>query len=170
MTSPQHFLVSKEAAPLIAGDNKGERLLVSFKKPDNPVRFYVYTTEGKLLRTFSHKIEDSRYKFNDFFIKASPSEFMNPKKYPAETFSPYIYSMFIHKERFIVFLWLQDYIKEERVKNRTFCLIFDSEGKKLSEFQVEDDMRFFCISREGLLLASKSDEEITKLYVYKLNR
>jgi len=168
MRMARQFMMSKETAPVIGSDINGEMVLISFEKPDNPIQFYIYNTKGQLLKEFSYPIEDEKYKFSRFFIDATSEAIMDPKRYPEKTFSPYIYSQFIHDDCFVVFLWLQEFSKKELINNTSYCLVFDKNGKIVDKLEVDSQMKFFCISKDGYLLGSKPDEETTRLYVYKL--
>lgn len=161
-------VISDECIPDFAVDEKRERLLVSFRSPDNPIRFFIYTVAGKKIKEFSYPIPDKRYRFSDFLLNATLEDIRNPKKYPAKSFRPFIYRLFIHKGHYIVNLWLEDRRRNELVRRRGFCLVFNEAGALKGKLALGGAMRFFSISPGGYILAGAFDEEITKLYIYKL--
>jgi len=169
---PKHRLhkmrVAIETLPVFGIDEEKKNLLLSFEKPDNPVIFYVYTVDGKQVEKFFYKIDDTKYKISDFYINASWQDIANPKKFPAKRFIPTVDSLFIHKGHYVVFLSLRDYNKKEQVRSRSFCLIFVPGGKLKHRFQIDSNLRALSLSPEGFLLATKSDEEPTRLYIFKL--
>ncbi len=47
-------------------------------------------------------------------------------------------------------------------------ICFNPDGSLKDEIKFEEPFKLFSISNEGIVLASKSDEEITKLYIFQL--
>lgn len=158
-----------ETMPICALNQDRSRLLVSFRKPDNTVTFYLYTIGGKLLSSFSHRIRERNYKISRFYLTASAKDLRDLRKYPDEFHIPVVNALGFYKDHYVVFLNLQDYKKNKLDKVRVFCLIFNSKGKLVKRFPVDDSLRVFCISNNGVILASKPDEEITKIYIHQLN-
>lgn len=161
--------IGVETKPVLGMDEKNENILVSFWKPDNPVVFFVYTLEGKMIKSFKYKLEDETYKISRFYIEASWEEIIDLNKYPNETHALRIDSLFIFKRHYIVFLVFEDYQKKELVNEHRICLVFNPQGKLHGSLKISDKLRIFSISKDGYVLASRSDEEIAKIYLFKLN-
>jgi hypothetical protein len=170
---PKHQLhkmrVAIETLPVFGTDEERKYLLVSFEKPDNPVAFFVYDVEGKPIEKFFYKIDDQKYRISKFYIDASWQDIANPLKSPAKRFIPTVDSLFIHKEQYVVFLSLRDYKKKEQVRSQSFCLVFAPGGELKHRFPIDSNLRVLSISPEGFLMATKSEEEPTRLYIFKLN-
>jgi len=164
----RHRVISDEFIPVFGVDEKREQVLVSFRNPDNPVRFFVYTIDGREIRNFSYTIKDNRYRFSQFLLDATIQDIANPLKYPKERFQPGIYSLFVYRNHYIVNLWLEKFQRDQLVERRCLCLVFNHDGKLKGEIEVKEAMRFFSISPEGYLLAGAFDEDIVKLYIFKL--
>ncbi len=160
-------LSSSHLHPIYALSSNKKEILVSFRSPDNPVVFFVYNLDGKLLRKFSHIISEKKYKFPLFFLTASIEELRNPNKWP-DRYSPRLDSVFIYKNHYIAFLSLHDYVKKELVNNRSFCLIFNREGILKHRFPLKRGLRIFDMC-SGYFLGTVNDEDIEKLYIYTLN-
>ncbi len=92
------MMLNSETKPIFAVDNKKENILISFKKPDNPIRLFLYNIEGKQLKCFSYKIPEKKYKLSDFLLKASWDDIVDDNKYPAQSNTPVIYSLATHKD------------------------------------------------------------------------
>jgi 6-bladed beta-propeller len=164
----QHLIVSKESEPYIAVDHARETMLLTFKKPGNPVDFYVYSIKGELQKKFSYPLP-AKYKFFDYYIKTqSIADLRNPNHYPKESHYPFLMGLQIYKGHYIALLWFRDYKKKELVNETYSMLIFNPNGTLKDELKFEDPLKILSISEEGIVLAGKSDEEITKLYIYQL--
>lgn len=165
----RRVLISEATKPVIAVNRQRQLMMVSYSYPGNPIMFYIYNTRGKLLKKFSHAI-DSKYQFFDLLIKTKTlSNIRNPANYPKKYYRPYIFGLHFYRGHYLAQLWLEDYKrKKELVKRTMLLLIFNPEGTLKDEIPLEDGLRFFSISKDGYVLASKLDEEITKLYIYKL--
>lgn len=168
-TDLQQLRIWLETMPILAINPDRSKILVSFRKPNNPVLFFLMTTQGTPLGQFSYEIKDKKYQVSDFYLKSSGKDLMDLNKYPDEFHIPIINAMGFLNNYYVVFLNLQDYKKTELEKTRVFGLIFNLQGTLLNQFQADDSLRIFSISENGTVLASKPDEEVTKIYVYHLN-
>lgn len=161
------MLINNRFEPTYDYNEKTKEILVSFRHPDNIARYFVYNTDGTLLKKFSYTVKDKKYKFNRLFID-NPSKVKTIEKWPPRY---EIYQkVFIYEDNYIVILSLDDYkAKEKLVSNRhSFLLIFDQNGKFLKQYPVDDHL---SILRQcnGYLLGTIWEQEIDKCYIYKLD-
>ncbi len=164
----RNIIFSQVTKPVIGVDFDRKEILVSFFKPDNPIKFFVYTIDGRLVKTFSYKLEE-KYKFFDFYVKAkSYKDISNPEKFPSKHSDVDIKRLFIHKNHYIAALRLFDYVKEEVEMSTPYLLVFNREGKLKEKLRLESNLGILNITTEGYVLATKWDEDVTKLYIYKL--
>ncbi len=160
-------IISSYTQPVFGVDGTKREVLVSFACPHNPVDFYLYNVAGKLLKKFSYTIEDKRYRYPEFFLTAPLTMLAKPDKYP-DRFMPRINTLAIYKEHFVIFLSLDDHVKNEKVRSRQVCLIFDRNGKLKEKFPLGKGEMIFNYSN-GYFLGRNSEDDDTKLYIYKLN-
>lgn len=165
----RHAMISKETAPIIGVDDKRQEVLVSHMHPENPFKMYVYSNKGKLLKTLIRPL-DRKYQFFDLYIKVKSYEkIVDPNSYPKKYFRPFLFGLHIHRGHYLAELWLEEYKRKKELVSRTqLLLIFNPDGTFKEEVVLEKDLRLFSISNDGFVLASKLDEETTKLYVYRL--
>lgn len=76
--------------------------------------------------------------------------------------------LFIYKDYYLVQLWLEEYHGNKSLTNQAFLLIFDTQGNMKRKIELNRELRIFSISSDGYILASGMDEDIPKLYIYKL--
>lgn len=162
------FRVHIETIPVMGIDEGQSRVLVTFNKPDNPVVFYVYGMDGKLIKRFQYAIKEERYKLSDFYLKASWKEIADPAKIPKEEFIPMVQSVYIFKKHYVAFFSLNHLKKKQIISSRKFCVIFDLTGKVVQRLKIDDGLKVLSLSWEGYVLAAQNDEEISKLYVFEL--
>jgi len=164
----RRFVISKETESKIGLDEEKKKVLVSFSKPANPIRFFVYSLKGELLKTFSYPL-DKKYQFFDFYVNfKSFADIRDKSRYPSRSYVPMIPSLFIHKDHYIASLRLQDFEKKKIVSETSYLLIFDKEGKLKDRIALDNDLGIFSISKDGYVFGSKGDEEVAKLYIYQL--
>jgi len=141
-------------------------ILVSFKLPDNPIRFFVYDINGKIKKKFSYSIADKKYKFSDFFFKASIEKMRNPDLWP-DRYEPLLDSICIYNNHYLAFLKLCSYKKKEMIENQNYCLIFNTDGVLEDIFPIDNKLRMIRYSN-GYFLGTGNDEDVEKLYIYKI--
>ncbi len=157
---------SNYSQPSVYVDRMSEEVLVSFNRPDNPIIFYVYNLEGKLLKRFSYQIEEKKYKFPMFKLEASIAKLRDPNTWPTR-FELGIDCVAIYKEQYITFVSLEDFEKKEKVNSRKYCLIFDRKGVFKEVISLPKDLWIHKLSN-GYFLGTMRDEDVEKLYIYKL--
>jgi len=168
LVKARRIMISKETDPKIAYDDENEKILVSFFKPANPIRFFVYSLKGELLKTFSYPL-DKKYQFFDFYVNSkSLADIKDKSRYPSRSYVPMIPSLFIHKNHYIASLRLQDFEKKKIVSETFYLLIFDKEGTLKDKVLMDSDLGIFYISKEGYVFGSKDDEDSPKVYIYRL--
>jgi 6-bladed beta-propeller len=170
MSSDQIFrniVMNNRFEPVYCYNDVRKEIFVSFRTPDNPVRFFVYDVDGKLLKEFSYAIEDKKYKFNRFFLDSPRSKIRDKKKWP-ERFEPNIRVM-ITNRYYLAFLALHDYNAQEKdiAKRKCFLLIFDKEGKLVKKSQLDDQFGAIRYSN-GYILGTIWEEDDEKLFIYQL--
>ncbi|MCP4221659.1 MAG: hypothetical protein GY765_43945 [bacterium] len=169
LSYPKMLMLNTETRPIFAVDEKKENVLVTFKKPDNPIRFYLYNLKSKQLKNFSYEIPEKEYKLSDFYLKASLADIMDISKYPKEAHIPVVSTICFHKEHYIVTFFLVDYEKKDVIKSRSFFLVLDKNGKPIKRITVDPTFRLFSITPDGYVLSAKMDEDDEpKLCIYKL--
>ncbi|MCP5103052.1 MAG: hypothetical protein GY950_06725, partial [bacterium] len=100
----ENVLIAAYAKLAMDIDPVNNELLVAFLFPDNPVKFFVFNMEGKPLKEFSYEVEEKKYKF--FYWSGHPKKKAGSKA--ANAFKIRLDSVFIHKDRYLVFLNLED--------------------------------------------------------------
>jgi hypothetical protein len=167
-TAVRLTVINKQFEPTYAYHPKHREVLVSFMQPDNPIKFYVYNTRGKLLRSFSFHIKDKKYKFQDFFLKANMTKIANVKSYP-ERYEPYL-RVFITERHYIGFLVLNHFPKgQKNVETRKcFLLIFNRKGEIINQFPLADQTQLLRYAN-GYFLGIFLDDEVERLFIYQLS-
>jgi hypothetical protein len=151
--------------PVYDYDRSSNEIIVSFRSPDNPIRFFVYNIDGKLVREFSYTINEKKYKFSRLFLDTPISKLREPKKWPPR-FEPNL-RVYIHNNHYVAFLALHDFEGKEIVRRRYFCLIFGRDGNLISRIPLNSKLLIIRESN-GFFLASLWEEDIEKLYIYRL--
>jgi hypothetical protein len=150
------------AAPVIGIDDKKQKILVSFQYPGNPILFYLYSTDGILMKKFQYQLDD-RFKF-------PVHNLTYPLKYPPESHTAVVDSIYYYKGHFLVFL-VTFQKKREKVVNREYnCLFFDESGVLKGVYPTEIGLKVFYISHDGYLLGKNFDAEIEQLLIYKIKQ
>ncbi|MCK5057611.1 MAG: hypothetical protein KAT34_13195 [Candidatus Aminicenantes bacterium] len=143
----------------IAVDRENKRVLISFKRPDNPIEFFVYDFDGKLKMKFSHSLE-KKYKF--------PYYTLYSQKEPNHSYEFGIGSVFIYKKNYIAALVQFERKKTKSSKQVDTLLVFSENGKLRHQEIFNESYRFFYISKKGHLLGKNFDADIEQLYVFRL--
>ena len=151
-----NFLVE----PRVGKDVEKTKLIVAFFNSNNPAEFFVYNLEGKLLLEFTHQF-DKKYTFPGYYLKS-------PKKHPDVSHGILISSLFIYKDKFIVFPILIKYKKQYPSHSRYLCLVFDKDGKLQDQLELQGHMKFYYISKDGYLLGKDHESEIERLDIFKI--
>ncbi|MDY0231973.1 MAG: 6-bladed beta-propeller [Candidatus Saccharicenans sp.] len=136
-------------------------IIISFEYPPNPVKFFVYDLEGKLIKTFNYNA-DKKYQFPDF-LKSFPL------KYPAKkVYYPKLSSIFVYKSYYLAFInyWVAD--KGPDGIEKSAYLIFDQQGNFLAEKELDQPFKFFHLTSDGYLIGTNPDDEIPKVLIYQL--
>ncbi len=155
--------------PIFGINRKQKKILCSHMYSSNPIKFYVYSLKGDYLDDFIYEL-DKAYKFPYHYLKRN-------RKYPKNAHTPYVDSLFIHKNYYIVNILLSEYkTNNERkrhklIKTDRFFLVFDQKTKQLkAKIKVSKKFKAFYISDNDILLAREHDsDENEVLSVYKLN-
>lgn len=153
--------------PICDYDEKNDEILVSFRNPDNPVRFFVYNRTGKLLKSFSYTIKDKNAGFPRFMLDTPYNKLRDLKNWP-DRIEPNVH-VFIYKEYYLAFLTLQQYKRGEKnsINSEYFCLVFDKKGKLLKEMRLADHLVILRQSG-GYLMGSIYGQDIDRLNIYRL--
>jgi len=166
-TAARMVITSSYFKPVYFFDKNTNEILISFKYPDNPISFFVYNIEGELQKKFLYKIKEKKYKFTSYLLTLSIDKLRNPDNWPKRS-ELFIDSVFIYKNNYAAFLNLRDFKKKEMLNNQRYCLVFDKAGNLKDKFQLNKDLMIFGLSN-GYFLGIIKDEEVEKLYIYKLN-
>ncbi len=165
-TTRESFLyegsLSFMSLPVFGFDRKQGLLLISFQYPDNPVKLFLYTKEGKEIKMIEYSIE-KQYKFPRHYLDRSLSK-------PKEFYDAVVDSIYSFNGKFLVFFEKNRHQRGkpgERVEQ--FCLVMDKNGKILEKFPVENGCKPFFISEDGYVLAKNFEAEEEQLLIYKLN-
>jgi len=147
--------------PVFGFDKKQGLLLITFESPDNPVRFYLYTKEGKEIKTVDYPVE-KQYKFQDHYL-------YRKKGKPADSYFVVMDNILSYNGKFLAFVTKNHLGKKSGEIVDQFCLVFDKNGNIVDKFHVEPGLRVFCVSEEGYLLAKDYNAEEEKLFIYKVD-
>lgn len=148
------------STPRIGMNLNRTKLIVSFFNSNNPAEFFVYNLEGKLLMKFNHQFDD-KYTFPGYYLKSAV-------KHPNVSYGIIISSLFIYKDKFIVFPILIRYKKQYPSHSRYLCLVFDRDGKFQDRLELKGHMKFYYISKDGYLLGKDHESEIERLDIFKI--
>jgi len=149
------------ALPMYGIDTQMERLLISFQYPGNPVKFYLYSKDGRELKTIEYPLE-KKYSFPRHLLENKPIK-------PSESHYSGIDSILFYKGYFLVFLVELDFKKDQCVDKRCKFLVFDREGQLRDTIPTEKGLKPMFISNDGYLLARDYDSEEEQLLIYKVN-
>jgi len=156
------WAVDQWTSKLITGYSKNKsEIIISFEYPVNPVKFFVYDLNGKLVKTFSYNA-DKKYQFPDF-LKSFPLKYPQKKVYYLT-----LSSLFIYKNYYLVFInyYMADKGRGEIEKNK--YLVFDHQGKLLADKELKQRLKFFNLTYDGYLIGINPDDEIPKAVIYNL--
>lgn len=159
----QRFMLSGYAKLIIGIDQEKKNILITHNLPKIPAEFFLYTSEGKFIKSFTHEL-DKKYKFPIEYI-------LNPPPKPSSySLLCSIGSVFIYKEYFLVFLTYVRYEKNSTTYEN-YCLLFNHNGKLIQKKLInnKDTYNFFYITGDGYLLGKKVDKVIEKLYIFKIH-
>lgn len=135
-------------------------LVISFFVPDNPIRFFHYSVNNKLIKEFSYTIEN-KYKFPKHTLSF-------PMKKPFEYSYSKINGLFFKNKRIIVFLSKINFKGKKVASKMNECLVFDLNGSLVAKKNIDSDFIYFSLSKENYLTVVDREDEIEKLYIYKL--
>jgi hypothetical protein len=145
------------------GYAKGNEIFLTYSFPySDMIAFYLYSIDGRLIREFNYSL-DKKYKFPDHFFTSPPTPTPNGFSFAS------IQDVFIYKNKLlaIINLFTKPKGKEDEVER--YCLLFNKQGEFLNKIDLPVDIKIFFISQDGYVLAKMYDEDIEKLYIYKLN-
>jgi hypothetical protein len=148
------------ALPVFNLNEKKDKLLVTYQYPSNPVEFFMFSMDGKLLKKFDYKL-DAKFKF-------PVHRLTYPVKHPDEFHQIIVDSVFYFQKHFIVSLVKLHYKKGKPAGTENSLLIFDSNGTLTATLPVESGLKVFYISKDGYLLAKNYDAEIEQLLIYRI--
>jgi hypothetical protein len=137
-----------------------ESILVHFYYSPNPIVLFIYDLNGKLMQTIKYEV-DKKFQFPEHFLEYKPS-------YPTPYHFLMVSSAFFYNSNFIVFYEENSQLNEKELESKSFCLLFDKEGKIVQRIPLEKPIGFFFLSPDGYLLGSAIEDEITKLFVYRI--
>ncbi len=149
---------------VFAFDAKGEKMLVSFNHPDNPMVFYLYTVDGKMIKRFSHQA-DKAYGHNHEYltVKKVTMNVLKNKRLLGVT------SVFFCKDVWFVFVRKSHYKTSWKDYDRQyFYLKYDQEGKLLGKYHIPTGFKCFYVSPEGIVLGTDPEAETVQLLVYRV--
>lgn len=158
-------LIDQHSRPTFDITDDRKKILISFMLPDNPILFFVFDLKGQLLKKFSYTIEEKQYRYPDFYITGSIEKLRNPGMYP-DLYIPEIEAVAFYGDHYVAFLNLTDFKKGKMVKRRRYCLVFDSNGKPVQKFAIED-ISILRHSR-GYFLGVFTEDENVKVGIYKI--
>ncbi len=145
-------------------DAKGEKMFVSFNHPDNPIVFYLYTVNGKMIKRFSHQA-DKAYDQNH--------EYLTVKKITVDVLKNKrllnIRSVAFCKDAWFVFVGKYHYKTSWKDYDcQYFYLKYDQEGKLLGKYHIPTGFQCFYVSPEGIVLGTDPEAETVQLLVYRV--
>lgn len=144
----------------IALDRDNKDIFISFKRPQNPIEFYVYDFKGKLKKNFTHQIE-KKYEFPYYNLK-------NINSTPKHSCEFGVDSVFSFRGHYIVCLVQFEKRRDKTIDDTCKLLIFNKNGDFKHEEILEERYRFFHLSNKGYFLGKNFDAEIEKLYIFQL--
>jgi len=156
----KHFFLSFYALPIYGIDKQTERILISFQYPNNPVKFYLYSSEGKELKSVEYPLE-KKYAFPRHVLE-------NKSGKPLESHYAVIDSILSFKGYFLALVAELDFKKGRCVGKKCKFLVFDREGKLRDTVPVEKSLKPMFISNDGYLLAKDYDSDEEQLLIYKV--
>lgn len=165
--SMRRFMIGHETKPIFGLNAKRSQVIVSFELPDNPVPFYIYSTEGKLLKSFHYPL-DKKYRFFDLYVKTKGPEDLDLKNYPDCYFNSRVTEPEIYKDVYLAQLTLREYKKQEVVSYRQSIIVFNSDGSYRGEAVLEEEENFLGIFDDDVALTVKYEEDNTVLRIQKL--
>ena len=166
-TIARKVFFSNFSQPSIYFNRKKKEILVSFIMPDNPIRFFVYDLNGKLLKTFSHKLKEEKYKFQLYKVNGPLDMLRDPNKWP-KRFELFIDCVASYENHYIAIINLDDYVKKKRIKRTKYCLVLDNNGVLKKRIPLDSELMVHKLSK-GYFLGSTPDAEVEQFFVFKLN-
>ncbi len=144
-------------------DRASRRLLVSFTMPDNPVVFYLYNFEGKLLKRFSRPV-DKKYTFlHDLYrLKQATPGTLKGKH------TPNVVSIFFCNRHWYVTIALKHY-KEIRYPEKKYHFMkFNREGDLVEEYTDSRGLIVYYVSPLGYVLGKNPDGPFEQLEIFRV--
>jgi hypothetical protein len=154
-------------------DDKSKKLLITFKNPDNPIVFFLYSINGELLKRFSYKM-DKKYHFTHTLYKEKKLSISSLKgQYAVD-----VDSVFYYDKHWYIFVAQYHYKTgnyefklsnhKNYVETKSFYLKFDENGKLIGKFITDPYFRCFYISKDGYALGKHPNLELEQLMIYKI--
>lgn len=137
-----------------------DQVLIYFYYPTNPVEIFIYYIKGDSIKTLKYKA-DEKYQFPEHFLEFK-SKYTTPYHYLN------VYSAFFYKDNYFAFYRETSQLNEKEQKVDDFCLVFNSDGKLIQKIPLDKPVGFFYLSLDGYLLGSGIENEIEKLYIYRI--
>lgn len=144
-------------------NDKGDEMLIAFGMPDNPIVFYIFDTQGKMLKTFKHSVDKS-YTFPFALISGEKLTFESLKGVR----NIHTKSVCYYQKCWYVFMELRSYRTYKDYDSRFFYLKYDENGQFLGEFPTEKGFQCFFVSTDGYFLGKHSNADYEQLMVYKI--
>jgi hypothetical protein len=154
-------------------DHGKKRMLITFQNTDNPVSFFLYGTEGGLIKKFSHQM-DKKYGFPHYLHKTKKLSLNSLKG----RYNLNAGGIFYYDNHWYVFFSQYHYRNgghEMKISNlkeyteiQSFYLQFDEHGTFLGKFVNDPDFVCFDITKDGYVLGKHPDSEVEQLVIYKI--
>ncbi len=155
--------ISSLSSVIYGLDITGKRMLVSFTMPDNPLAFFLYDLEGKLIKKFQHPF-GKKYAFPHKFYRTGQTSLNTILKMHI----PYVTTIFYCNHRWYVVVALKYYKEVFQPEEKYLFLEFDGNGKLLKEYTGTRGLICFYVSPDGYLLGKNPGAELEQLEVYKI--
>jgi hypothetical protein len=156
-----------------AMDDDKKEMLITSRKPDNVMFFYLYSPEGKSIKKFSYQM-DEKYHFSYYLFKNNkPSLSLLKGRYNVD-----IGGIFYYNGHWYIFVNIHHYKDgdyeltignlKKYAERKSFYLKFDKAGKLVGKFLTDPSFICFHISKDGYVLGKHPDLEAEQLMIYKI--
>jgi len=155
-----YYILERGCDVLYGLDDKFEKMLITFVFPDNPMDFYLYSINGKMIKKFSYEL-DKKYHFPHFIYKRSSR---------VGAHVPNIKCVFFHSHVWYVFVEL-NHIKSEKLKDiesKFFYIKYNKDGEFIGKYPMDIGFDCFYVSKEGYILGKHLHTDEDQLMIYKI--
>ncbi len=163
------YIKSKSTSVTAVYEDKSDKILIGFRESRNPTEIFILNRAGSIEKMFSYK-GGKKYGLPELYYDPDLARKVYTSGNPADAESNDIRldSLLIYRNMYFVFLKYQNTGIYHTITHKHLFLVFNKDGKLISETELKNDLTFFDISEDGYLAAADVEAEVPVVQVHKL--